>query len=160
MVYRISGLNPGDFAHLIGASDAILAKHRALRMVVDGQSVVPCRISLRNSEPGESVILLNHVSHDVATPYRSSFAIFVREAARTAAEYIDALPPSFEGRPLALRGFTADGMLHNAALALPGEGDSGIRTLFDDPDIAYIDVHNAAHGCFAARARRADHVDA
>jgi hypothetical protein len=29
-----------------------------------------------------------------------------------------------------------------------------IRDLFADPGIAYIDAHNAAYGCFAARIER------
>ena len=45
-------------------------------------------------------------------------------------------------------------MLRNAALAGPGEADAAIRNLFDEPEIAYIDAHNAAHGCFAARVER------
>ena len=60
----------------------------------------------------------------------------------------------FEGRPLGLRGFGADGKLKNALLALPGEADAKIRELLADPAIAYIDAHNAAHGCFAARVER------
>ena len=41
-----------------------------------------------------------------------------------------------------------------ALLALPGQADTKIRELLADPAIAYIDAHNAAHGCFAARIDR------
>ena len=41
----------------------------------------PCRVSLTDREIGERVLLLNHVSHDVANPYRASHAIFVAEGA-------------------------------------------------------------------------------
>jgi Protein of unknown function (DUF1203) len=60
----------------------------------------------------------------------------------------------FEGRPLGLRGFAADGMLRDARLAAPGEAEAKILDLFANPEIAYIDAHNAAHGCFAARVER------
>jgi hypothetical protein len=60
----------------------------------------------------------------------------------------------FEGRPLGLRGFSADGMLKDARLALPDQADAAIRSLFDNPAVAYIHAHNAAHGCFAARIDR------
>jgi hypothetical protein len=69
-------------------------------------------------------------------------------------DFIDTVPPVFEGRPLGLRGFDAAGNLRDARLALPGGAESGIRDLFDNPAIAYIDAHNAAHGCFAARVER------
>ena len=36
----------------------------------------------------------------------------------------------------------------------PGEADEAIRALLADPGIAYINAHNAAAGCFAARIER------
>src|SRR3546814_9216387 len=69
-----------------------------------------------------------HTSHDVATPYRSAYAIYVRPGV-AAARYRDELPPVFEGRTLALRAFGADGMLQTARLAGPGEADGAIRDL-------------------------------
>ena len=102
---------------------------------------------------GESLILLHHTSHDVNTPYRSAFAIYVREGVEPA-EYLDAIPPVFEGRPLGLRAFDSEGMLRDARLAIPGEAEAKIIELFANPEIAYIDAHNAAHGCFAARVER------
>ena len=53
-------------------------------------------------------------------------------------------------RPIALRGYGADGMLKRAALALPGQADESIRTLLDDETVAYIHAHNAAHGLYRA----------
>ncbi|MCW1403594.1 DUF1203 domain-containing protein [Novosphingobium sp. MW5] len=114
----------------------------------------PCRVSLEDAGEGEELILLHHVSHDVATPYRSAYAIYVRRDAGKAATFVDSTPPVFEGRPLGLRGFSGDGQLLDARLALPGEADAKIRELFDLAPIAYIHVHNAAHGCFAARIER------
>ncbi len=152
MTYKITGLDPAPFAPLFAMSDAELAERRAVR-VTAGAAGFPCRVSLEDATPGEELILLHHVSHDVATPYRSAYAIYVRSGVG-AASYEDALPPVFEGRPIAMRGFDTDGMLRGARLALPGEADAAIRDLFADEDIAYIDAHNAAHGCFAARVTR------
>jgi hypothetical protein len=155
MTYRIAGLEPSNFAHLVGLSDEALAAHDAVRVTADKDRGFPCRVSLDDAKAGETLILLHYTSHDVATPYRSSYAIFVRESADQPAVYVDQTPPVFDGRPLGLRGFGADGMLKNALLALPGEADEKIRALLVDPAIAYIDAHNAAHGCFAARIERA-----
>src|SRR3546814_3250385 len=76
-------------------------------------------------DKGEQLILLHHTSHDVATPYRSAYAIYVRELAQEPADYIDKLPPVFEGRPLGMRGFGEDGLLKDARLALPGQEVGG-----------------------------------
>jgi Protein of unknown function (DUF1203) len=155
MTYRITGLSPQPFAHLIGVDDETLASEGAIRVTASADKGWPCRVSLEDAKAGESLILLNHVSHDVATPYRSAYAIYVREDAGQPAEYLDQTPPVFEGRPMAFRAFDAHGMLRNAALALPGEADAKIRALFEADEIAYIHAHNAAHGCFAAKVERA-----
>lgn len=155
MTYRIMGLQRGQFATLFKMDDAELAVHGARRVEAAADKGWPCRISLEDAKAGESLILLNHVSHDVATPYRSVYAIYVREAANAPAEYVDETPPVFEGRPMAFRAFDGEGMLRNAALALPGQADAKIRELFASADIAYIHAHNAAHGCFAAKVERA-----
>jgi len=114
----------------------------------------PCRVSLTDRALGEKVLLVNHVSHDVANPYRASHAIFVTEGADKAAEYIDRVPPVFEPRILSLRGFDRDGMMADAILTQPGEADAGIRKLFDNPEIETIHAHNATRGCFSARIER------
>lgn len=154
MTYRIEGLSPDAFESLYGMMEGQLAAEGARRVVAAASRGWPCRITLQDAEEGESLILLNHVSHDVATPFRSAYAIYVREGATEPAVYVDETPPVFEGRPLGLRGFDAEGMLRHALLALPGEADVKIRELFDRPEIATIHAHNAAHGCFAARIER------
>jgi hypothetical protein len=154
MTYRIEGLAHSDFAHLFVMNDAELAEHNAVRVIAGADKGWPCRVSLKDAKTGESLILLNHVSHDVATPYRNVYAIYVREGAADAEAYIDHMPPVFEGRPMAFRAFDKNGMLRNADLALPGEVDAKIRELFGMSEIAYIHAHNAAHGCFAARVER------
>ncbi|GAB4521995.1 MAG: hypothetical protein Kow00133_09320 [Amphiplicatus sp.] len=63
--------------------------------------------------------------------------------------------PVLRGRPVALRIFDARGMLIGADLALSGDPSENIRLALDNPQTAYIDAHNAAYGCFAARIRRA-----
>jgi hypothetical protein len=153
MTYQIRGLNPDHFAPLFALDDAALAAINARRITATADMGFPCRISLQDARAGEELILLHHISHDVATPYRSAYAIYVRSGV-DAASYRDELPPVFAGRPIALRAFDADGMLQTARLAGPGEADGAIRELFADAGIAYIDAHNAAHGCFAARIER------
>jgi hypothetical protein len=58
-------------------------------------------------------------------------------------------------RTLSLRGFDKDGMMADALVTQPGEADTGIRKLFDNPAIETIHVHNAARGCFSAKVERA-----
>jgi hypothetical protein len=153
MTYRIKGLDPAPYKPLFGLSDEELADRGVVRMTVTTPTF-PCRVSLEDRPIGESVLLLNHVSHDVANPYRASHAIFVAEAADEAAEFVDQVPPVFKARILSLRGFDRQGMMADAILAQPGEADAGIRKLFDNPAIEIIHAHNAVRGCFSARIER------
>jgi len=153
MTYRITGLDPAPYKPLFGLSDDELAARGAVRMTVTDPTF-PCRVSLTDRAIGESVLLVNHVSHDVANPYRASHAIFVTEADEEAAEFVDAVPPVFEIRVLSLRGFDADGMMADAVLTQPGEADAGIRKLFANPAIETIHAHNATRGCFSAKIER------
>jgi hypothetical protein len=152
MTYRISGLDPAPYKPLFGLSDEQLAGQHAIRMTVTERPGFPCRVSLVDRDIRESVLLLNHVSHDFANPYRASHAIFVADADR--AEFIDELPPVFAGRVLSLRGFDGDGMMMDALLAQAGEAEAAIRTLFDNPAIDTIHAHNATRGCFSAKIER------
>ena len=154
MTYRIHGLDPAAFAHLVGLPDAELASHGAARLTVDAKPGFPCRVTLDDGEPGETMLLVNHVSHDGNNPYRASHAIFITESAAEAAVYRDRIPPALDRRILSLRGFDAAGMMADARLVQPGEGDAAIRAMLADPAIDHIDAHNATRGCFAARVER------
>ena len=154
MTYRITGIDPAPYRHLFGLSDDELAGHGVVRMTVTEKPSFPCRVSLTDRDLGEKVLLLNHVSHDVANPYRASHAIFVTENADEPAEYVDEVPPVFASRTLSLRAFDSDGMMADAVLTQPGEADAGIRRLFENPAIETIHAHNATRGCFAAKIQR------
>ena len=93
MTYRIEGLDPQS----LGLSNA-------RRVTATAKPGFPCRVTLEDAEIGETVLLFHHVSHDVETPYRSAYAIYVRHDAQEPACYIDEVPPIMRGRPLGLRG--------------------------------------------------------
>jgi hypothetical protein len=153
VTYRVIGLDPTPFRPLFDLSNDELETRGMRRMTVTKKPSFPCRVSLVDREIGEEVILLNHVSHDVANPYRASHAIFVADAEQ--AEFVDEVPPVFEPRVLSLRAFDSEGIMADALITQPGEADAGIRKLFDNREIVTIHVHNAARGCFSAKIERA-----
>lgn len=155
MTYRFSGVEPHQFAHLVGLSDVELAAHGAVRMTASGQPTFPCRIQLDDAAAGESLLLVNHVSHDGNNPYRASHAIFVTESALEPATYEDEIPPALDRRILSLRAFDSDGMMVDAALAQPGEADPVVRRMLAMENVDHVDAHTAIRGCFMARAERA-----
>lgn len=153
MTYRMEGLAPAAFEGLLGLSDDELGAHRARRVVADGPGY-PCRVTLEDATPGEELLLVNHVSHDVEGPFRTAYGIYVRKDAERAASFTDEAPSYLDKRTLGLRGFDAEGMLKDAIIAQPGEADARIRELFERPQIDTIHAHNAAYGCFLARIER------
>jgi AraC family transcriptional regulator of adaptative response/methylated-DNA-[protein]-cysteine methyltransferase len=154
MTYRITGLPRASFAQYFGRNAEELEKLGARRVFADADRGFPCRITLDDAAKGESLILLNFTSNDVAGPYRSAHAIYVRESAGEGAAFDGRLPPVFAGRTLSLRGFDDAGMLQAARLAKPGEVEGAIDDLFANAAVACIHAHNAAYGCFAARIER------
>lgn len=155
MSYVVSGLPLEDFTPLFGLPDDVLAARGILRKTADAKPGYPCRVTLKDAEPGDTLLLMNFESHSADTPYRSAYAIYVNETAVRTARTVGEPPEVMRGRPIALRIFDADGMLIGADLA-SGEGlDPAIRRAFERPEAAYVHAHNAAHGCFAARIDRA-----
>ncbi|UIJ46720.1 DUF1203 domain-containing protein [Sphingomonas cannabina] len=155
MTYRIRGLDPAPFRHLYGLDDAALAAEQVVRMKVTAKPDAPCRVELVDVDPGETVLLVNYEHLPVATPYRSAHAIFVREGAEDAAEFVDTIPEPLAIRLLSVRAFDADGMMTDADVFEGSELDRRIEEFFADPRVAYLHAHNAGRGCFAARIDRA-----
>jgi hypothetical protein len=154
MTYVISGLPIETFRPLFGLSDETLAARGIVRQTAGPEGRYPCRITLEDARPGQTLLLLNHESHGAATPYRSSYAIFVNESATQTRRLTDEIPPVLHGRPIALRAFDEAGMLVAADLALTDDVEAAIERQLARPEVAYLHAHNAAHGCFAALIER------
>jgi hypothetical protein len=155
MAFRISGLDSAQFAALHGLADAQLAAHGARRVVADRHPGFPCRVSLVDAQPGERVLLVNYEHLAVDSPYRSRYAIYVREAAREARPAVNEIPPVLHGRLIAVRAFSPDGMLLDAELAAGAELAAALERQLASPAVGYLHLHNAKPGCYAARVERA-----
>jgi len=155
MTYRITGLPATEFSHLFGLDDDALAALGAKRYIVDEHPGFPDRIELRDLEAGERALLLNYTHHAAATPYRSSHAIFVREGAVERYDRANEIPDVLRIRLLSVRAFDAAGMMIDADVLDGSELEAAIARFFARDDAAYLHVHNAKRGCFAARVDRA-----
>jgi len=155
MDFRITGLPPEPFRALFGASDAELARHGAVRQIADHKPGYPDRIELRDAEPGESVLLVNYTHLPVRTPYRSSYAIYVREGATSRYDRINEVPEQFRSRVLSVRAFDQHDMLRDADIVEGTAVESLIERMLSSPATAYLHAHFAKFGCFAARIDRA-----
>jgi hypothetical protein len=157
--FQISGLDPQHFVHLRGLDDAALAQHHALRHVADVKPGVPDRILMRDAEPGESVLLVNHEHLPVDSPYRSRHAVFVLESALEAgvAPYraVNTVPEVLRLRLLSLRAFNAQHMIVGADVVEGTAVEALIERFLARPEVRYIHAHFAKPGCYAALIERA-----
>ena len=154
MSFRITGLPAEDFAPLFDLSDAELAARGAVRRIAERRTPgTPCRISLTDAPAGEELLLVNYEHHSVSSPYRMRFAVFVRKG-EDRYDAIDQVPEQLRLRTLAVRSFDADAMMVDRELVDGRELEGAIARLFADPRAAYLHVHFAAPGCYAARVDR------
>ncbi len=155
MDFRIVALPQARFAPLFGLSDQELAARGALRRVADRRPGFPCRVSLRDADPGESLLLLNHEHLPVAGPYRSSHAIYVREGAAEYLPAVNEVPEVISSRLMSVRAFDAFGMMVDAEVTDGADAAPLISRYLDDARVDFLHLHNARPGCYAARAVRA-----
>ena len=153
MTFRISGLPAEPFAELFTLSDEALFERRAMRVVADREHGYPCRISLTDAEPGQSLILLNYEHQPANSPFYSNYAIYIREGEEQY-DRADDVPDLLRRRLLSVRGFDDQGMLRDADVTQGTALESVIDRLFNDDKIAYLHIHIAKPGCYAARVDR------
>ena len=100
------------------------------------------------------MILTNYEHHAVNFTYRMRFAIWVRQGEETYNE-VDEIQEQLRTRSLAARAFDKDGMMVGWELVEGKELEGAIERLLGEPRAAYLHVHYAAPGCYAARVDRA-----
>jgi hypothetical protein len=156
MSFRISSLPVEPFQALFGLSDEELLKQGARRAICDEKPGFPCRVTLADAEPGESLVLLNyqHLSEE-SSPYRAKGPIFVRENAQAGRVVVDAVPDYLARRLLSLRAYDRDGMMLEADVVDGNELTPVIEKMFEIEGVDYLHAHFARRGCYAARIDRA-----
>jgi len=147
MRFQVVALPLESFKPLFGLDDAAL-RARGIERRVDEEGGAPCRVSLEDAAPGETVYLLNHVHHDVASPYRAAGPIYVRERAITASLEPGELPKMLERRLLSVRAYDTNAMLVTSEVVEGTSLRAAIETMFGQDEVAYLHVHNARPGCF------------
>jgi len=154
MSFCIRGLPSEQFAHLFDLSDEELASRGAIRRVADNRTPgYPCRVSLTDSREGDELLLVNYEHHDVQSPYRMRFAIYVRKGEESY-HAINEVPEQLRIRTLAVRAFDNLGMMIGWELVDGKDLEAAIERLLANPQSAYLHIHYAAPGCYAARVER------
>lgn len=160
MDIRIRGLDPAPFHALFEAGPDELAARRAVVRVADKAPGFPCRATLDDALPGETVLLVNYTHQDAETPFHSAHAVYFRLAAHAPYDEVNQVPPALARRTLSLRAFDADGWLLGFRLVPGTETLEAARELLAEPRAAYLHAHYAGAGCYAAWVGRAGDAQA
>jgi hypothetical protein len=127
-----------------------------MRSIVGAPSGYPCRVTLEDARPGQTVLLLNYEHLPVETPFRSRHAIYVCEQAQATRRCVDEIPAALASREhISLRAFDASGMMLDAKVAPGAALEPAIEQLLAHDAVAYLHAHYAGPGCYAARIDRA-----
>jgi hypothetical protein len=111
----------------------------------------PCRQCLRDAEVGEELILVSFDPFSLGSPYRQSGPIFLHRNDCSANRDDSTFPDELTRRQLSVRAFDANEMMLDAAVISGVELEALLGRFASDPLAAFVDVHNATRGCWAAR---------
>jgi hypothetical protein len=153
--FQFVALPVESFTHLFSMNDTELASLGARRMTVDEHPGFPCRVSLMDAPSGERVILTHFQHHAANSPYQATGPIFVRETAQTAEPAVNEIPVMFNHRLLSVRAYDGNAIMRAARVVEGTVLEETIRKLFTDEAISYLQIHNAAPGCFNCTVQRA-----
>jgi hypothetical protein len=124
-------------------------------VVADKKPGYPCRLCLRDAEPGEELLLFSYSPFSSARPYRNVGPIFVH--AKPCQPYADAdIPVQLRSRLLSLRSFDEHDHMIEADVVDGRELERVAERMFGHRRAKQIHVHNAKPGCFACVLVRRD----
>jgi hypothetical protein len=155
MSFRIHALPREVFSRYFLMSDEELRAHGGLLRTADKRPGFPCRVSLEDAQVGERVLLINYEHQACATPYRSRHALYVREHAQTAKCELGQVPALFRSRLMSVRAFDHEGMMLEADVVEGRNLEAIIGRFLSATAVAYLHLHYAKPGCYAARIERA-----
>jgi len=156
MTWQIRALSPLPFQPLLDLTEAELLAVGARRMIAAAPNSAPCRVSLCDAAPGETLLLVNHAHlPELSSPYRGSGPVFVREAAKQTVVRPGDVPDMIERRLLSARVYDADWMMTDADVVEGVEIATRLDAWFTDPATRRVHLHTARRGCFMAAVERA-----
>jgi hypothetical protein len=153
--FQLKGLDPAYFQPLFALGDEDLRSRGIERRFADAGGRYPCRVSLREADEGEEMLLLPFEHQPANSPYRASGPIFVRRDGMRADPAPGELPPYVTKRVISLRAYDAGHRIVDAAVAEGPAIEREVRRLLAHAEVSYLHLHNALRGCYSCLVTRA-----
>ena len=154
MPFQIQALSEKEFSKYFSMSDAELVNHNACRLTVTEFPGTPCRVSMKDVEIGETVLLLNYTHLTAPTPYRASHAVYVNEGATKADIAEGEVPEVLKSRLISVRMFDDQDMMLDALVIEGAKLQEELPKLLLNESVKFIHLHYAGPGCYAAKVVR------
>jgi hypothetical protein len=151
MDFRISGLPLDRFQPLLDLTGDRLADLGVAEVVADEPHAYPCRVTLEDALPGERLLLVPFEHQPAASPYRASGPVFVRRTAAATCHARNAVPDQLRRRLLSVRAYDERDWIVAADVTPGTELESLVERYLGDARVAYLHLHFARPGCYAAR---------
>jgi hypothetical protein len=119
----------------------------------DGGS--PLRCCLRESVPGEQVLLIAYTPPGTRGAYAERGPVFVHAEPCAGYPTPDRYPPALSRRQQVVRAYDRDGRIADGVLVSDGEhAVAAIGDLLARPDVALVHLRNVGYGCYNFAVRR------
>jgi hypothetical protein len=155
MTFQIASLPDEMFRQWFELDEETVRQRGARRYTANERPGFPCRVSLEDAWPGDTVMLVPYAHLDADSPYRASGPVFVRAGARRAAPAPGEVPELLRLRLLSVRGYDRRSLMRAAEVVDGRDLERAIGRLFGDDRVAFLHVHFAGPGCYACRIDRA-----
>jgi hypothetical protein len=109
----------------------------------------PLRCCLRETRPGEQVLLIAYTPPGTAGAYAERGPVFIHADPCEGYTTPDRYPPGLSHRQQVVRAYDQDGQIADGILA--GDGEQAlavIQQLLARPDVALVQLRNVGYGCY------------
>ena len=153
MNFKITGLPSAPFQPYFSMDEATLKSHGAMRVYADDDTA-PCRVSLAHAALGEELLLISYQHQSAQSPYRAAGPIYVRKQATEAKLAPNEVPEQIRCRLLSVRAYDHNDLIVEAEVTDGAVVETLIEQFFANDAVAYLHLHFARRGCYAARVDR------
>ncbi len=156
MNFQLRALAHDQFQHYYGLSDEVLCEQKVIAYIADAETGYPCRVTLKNAQLGDRLLLINYTHHNVDNPYHGSHAIFVIDGAHSCVFSINEVPELITQYYLSIRAFGNNDLMIDADTVQGQKVSQSIKQMFANHEVSYLHIHTAKRGCFLAKVIRSD----
>ena len=115
---------------------------------VDREGGAPLRCCLRDSRPGERIVLASVTPPGPQGAYAESGPVFLH-ADPCGGPDLPGYPEEFRRRTQVFRAYSADGRIVGGRVVQPDDDQEAVaEELLAEADVAYLHSRNVVHGCY------------